>query len=151
MAPGQLGFVEGQRVAHLATADARATPHLVPVCFAVSGHSVYIALDSKPKSVEPLSLKRVRNILSNPRVSLLVDHYEEDWTRLGWVRIDGRAEIVVEGDEQAQAVRLLRRRYDQYAEMLLEKAPIIALRIERVSGWGDLSIPNLTLKPRERL
>ena len=118
LTPTQLTFLNHQRVARLATADKAGVPHIVPICYVVEGASVYIALDAKPKRVAPLRLKRVRNIAENAEVSLLVDRYDEDWSQLGWVRLDGRAELIVHGQEHADALRLLRQRYRQYELML---------------------------------
>ena len=99
---GERAFLESRRVAHLATADAAGVPHVVPVCFALRGDSVYIAIDRKPKSGKPL--KRLRNIAENPRVRLTADHYDdEDWTRLRWVMVRGRAALLEEGAEHAAA------------------------------------------------
>ena len=139
LTPTQSTFLNRQRVAHLATADRAGIPHVVPVCYAFDGASVYIALDAKPKQVAPLRLKRVRNIAENAEVSLVVDRYDEDWTTLGWVRLDGRAELIEQGQEHADALRLLRQRYLQYESMLPDDADVIAMRVQRASSWGDLS------------
>ena len=139
LTPMQSTFLNVQRVARLATADKAGVPHIVPVCYVVEGASVYIALDAKPKRVAPLQLKRVRNIAQNEEVSLLVDRYDEDWSQLGWVRLDGRAELIEQGQEHADALRLLRQRYRQYESMLPDGAVVIAVRLHRVASWGDLS------------
>jgi PPOX class probable F420-dependent enzyme len=131
-------FLAGRRLGHLATADARATPHLVPVCFAVESGAVYITIDQKPKA-NPRALKRLRNIIENPVAAFIVDRYDEDWTRLGWVMLRGRAEILTEGAEHARAQELLRSRYHQYREMQIAELPVIAIRIERATSWGNLS------------
>ena len=139
LTPTQSTFLNRQRVARLATADKAGVPHLVPVCYVWDGASVYIALDAKPKRIAPLQLKRVRNIAENAEVSLLVDRYDEDWSQLGWVRLDGRAELIAQGQEHATALRLLRQRYVQYVSMLADDAPVIAVRVHRVASWGNLS------------
>jgi PPOX class probable F420-dependent enzyme len=131
-------FVLSRPSAHLATADANAVPHVVPVCFALAADSAYVVIDQKPKRVPPERLKRARNILENPKASLLVDHYENDWQRLGWVALHGRAELVSDAGEHREALRLLQERYPQYREMALDEAPVIALRIERVNAWGEM-------------
>ncbi|HEX4891984.1 MAG TPA: TIGR03668 family PPOX class F420-dependent oxidoreductase [Hyphomicrobiaceae bacterium] len=133
-------FVEAQRVGHLATADQQAVPHVIPVCFAISGSSLYIAIDGKPKRGSPSNLKRLRNIAENASVCLVVDRYDEDWARLGWVMLHGTAEILTDGRDRGEAHRLLRSRYPQYVGMALEDLPVIAVRITRVAGWGDLSV-----------
>ncbi len=132
-------FLEAQRVAHLATADAQARPHVVPVCFAVSGNRIYITMDDKPKRTDSASLKRLRNIAENPAVALVADRYDDaDWSRLGWVMVRGNANILSTGSEHAAAQQLLRNRYPQMETMALEKHPVVVIRIDRVTSWGDL-------------
>ena len=135
----QTRFLESQRVARLATVDRSGMPHVVPVCYALDGDAIHVVLDEKPKRVEARALKRVRNILENPNAALVVDHYDDqNWSRLGWIMLRGRAEIIEPGLEQATAIALLRTRYSQYRSMGLEDCPVITLRIERVSDWGVL-------------
>jgi PPOX class probable F420-dependent enzyme len=133
-------FLANMRIAHLATADRRAVPHVVPVCFAVSGDRLYITIDEKPKRRPATMLKRVKNIAENPAVAVVVDRYDEDWARLGWVLLHGRAEILADGPEHDDAQALLRARYRQLQTMRLDEYPVIAVRIERATSWGDLSI-----------
>ena len=133
-------FLAHQRIAHLATADRRAVPHVVPVCFVILKSTLYITIDDKPKRSSGIALKRLRNIAENPVVAVVVDRYDEDWTRLGWVMLRGRAEILSAGAEQRDAQTLLRSRYPQLAAMQIERHPVIAVRIERVTSWGDLSV-----------
>jgi PPOX class probable F420-dependent enzyme len=122
----------GARVARLATADDRGRPHIVPVTFDVDGDSVVIVVDAKPKRTT--DLRRLRNIRANPYVSLLADHYEDDWAALWWVRADGTA-LVVEGEEERIApVRRLQARYPQYREMV-PTGPVIAITVTAWSGW----------------
>ena len=132
-------FLGSRRVGHLATADARATPHLVPVCFVVSDGVLYITIDQKPKG-DPRTLKRLKNIIENPVAAFVADRYDEDWTRLGWVMLRGPAETLAEGAEHDGAQALLRSRYPQYWEMELAGLPVIAVRIDRVTSWGNLSV-----------
>ncbi len=131
-------FLDARRVGHLATADRHGVPHVVPVCYALSGASLYITVDEKPKRRD-IPLKRLRNIAENPAVAVVVDRYDEDWTRLGWVMLRGRAEILHDGPEHTRAQILLRARYPQLIAMDLAPLPVIAIRIERVTSWGDLS------------
>ncbi len=133
----QRRFLEARRVAHLATADARGAPHAVPVCFAVADETAYITIDEKPKGAGPL--KRLRNIVENPAVALVADRYDEDWSLLGWVMLRGRAEILEAGAEHDRAQVLLRARYPQLRAMRIKGLPVIAIRVERVTGWGNLS------------
>jgi PPOX class probable F420-dependent enzyme len=135
----QACFLAGCRVGHLATADAQAMPHLVPVCFVVSEGGLYITIDQKPKG-DPRSLKRLRNIVENPVAAFVADRWDEDWTRLGWVMLWGPAEILVAGAEHDRAQELLRLRYPQYRTMELAELPVIAMRIERVTSWGRLCL-----------
>ena len=134
----QRRFVETRRVGHLATADATGAPYLVPVCFGLDGGTIYITIDEKPKR-QDRPMKRVRNILENPRAAFIVDRYDEDWTRLGWVMLRGPAEVLESGDEHAAAQAMLRGKYRQYLAMNLAGLPVIALRIAHVASWGDLS------------
>ncbi|MGO8919302.1 MAG: TIGR03668 family PPOX class F420-dependent oxidoreductase [Stellaceae bacterium] len=137
LSDGERRFLAQQRIAHLATADRRAVPHVVPVCFAIAGDTLYITIDAKPKRGGVL--KRLRNIAENPTVAVVVDRYDEDWTRLGWVMLRGRAEILAEGVEHDDAQALLRQRYAQLAAMAIAGLPVIALRIARATSWGDVS------------
>jgi PPOX class probable F420-dependent enzyme len=133
-------FAESQRVAHLATADPAGAPHVVPVCFGLLDDAVYIAIDEKPKRGTGRPLKRLANIAANPAVAIVFDRYDEDWTRLGWVMLRGRAEVLAEGEEHGRAQRMLRARYHQLAAMTIERLPVIAIRVDRVTSWGDLSV-----------
>ncbi len=134
-------FLESRRVAYLATADARGAPHVVPVCFAVAESGIYMTIDEKPKRVAARALKRLRHIAENPQVALVADRYDDrDWSRLGWVMVRGRAEVLEEGPEHAAAQRRLRARYLQLAAMALEDQPVIAIRVARVASWGDLRV-----------
>jgi PPOX class probable F420-dependent enzyme len=135
----QTSFLLAQRVGRLATADARGDPHVVPVCFALEDAALYITIDEKPKR-GPRTLKRLRNIAENPRVAFVADRYDEDWQRLGWVMLRGRGEMLDAGSEHDRAQALLRERYSQYCAMQLDGLPVIAIRIERVTSWGDLTI-----------
>jgi PPOX class probable F420-dependent enzyme len=128
-------FLARAQVAYLATVSPDGRPHIVPVTFAYDGKHVWIALDEKRKSVEPMRLKRVRNIQANPHVALLVDRYSEDWNRLAWVRVDGTARILVRGKAHDAAIRLLREKYPQYRKMKIETRPVIQISVERVVEW----------------
>ena len=139
LADDERRFLAQQRIAHLATADRRAVPHVVPVCFAVLERTLYITIDEKPKRRPGAALKRLRNIAENPAVAVIVDRYDEDWTRLGWVMLRGRAEVLSEGKEHRDAQALLRSRYPQLAAMQIADYPVIAVRIERATSWGNLA------------
>jgi PPOX class probable F420-dependent enzyme len=131
-------FLSRRRVGHLATADRAGAPHVVPVCFALDADALYITIDEKPKRAD-VPLKRLRNIAENPAVAVVVDRYDDDWTRLGWVMLRGPAEILTGGEEHARAQALLRARYPQLNEMEIGSLPVIAVRLERVTSWGNLA------------
>jgi PPOX class probable F420-dependent enzyme len=136
----QAAFVAAQRVGRLATADAQGNPHVVPVCFVVSDGALYVTIDEKPKRASARPLKRLRNLMENPSAAFVVDRYDEDWTRLGWVMLRGPTDILSDGPEHDRAQALLRERYPQYRAMQLKELPVIALRIERVTSWGNLAV-----------
>jgi len=129
------------RVARLATLDDKNRPHVVPICFAYDGKLFYTALDRKPKRVAPERLARLRNIRAVPRVALLIDEYDEDWTQLWYILIRGKAKLIPKSEhkEQAGAIRKLRAKYPQYARgMLADDAPIIRITPERATSWGKI-------------
>ena len=125
------------RVARLATADAAGAPHVMPVCYALDGETVYSVVDRKPKRAGAMRLRRIRNIVANPQVALLLDGYDEDWSRLWYVLLRGVASIVSRGPEHRWALTLLRNKYPQYAAMNLEGRPVIRVRLLRVVKWGN--------------
>jgi PPOX class probable F420-dependent enzyme len=127
--------VRDARVARLATVGADGRPHLVPICFVLEGDVLYSAVDEKPKRSQ--RLKRLENIRNRPEVAVLVDHYEEDWTRLWWVRLDGTASVLDEGPEREHALALLREKYEQYRAQP-PTGPVIAVRIERRRAWASV-------------
>jgi PPOX class probable F420-dependent enzyme len=129
--PAALARLASARVGRLATADAGGVPHVVPFVFAVDGRTVYWAVDRKPKRSP--RLKRLDNIRANPVVEMVVDHYDEDWGSLWWVRARGRARIV-EGEDRSRALSLLAQKYAQYADDPPE-GPVVAIDLTRVSGW----------------
>jgi len=121
------------RVARLATVGADGRPHLVPVTFAVAGDVIVTAVDHKPKRTT--ALRRLANIAANPRVSLLVDEYSEDWTSLWWVRADGPARVVEAGPDRATAAARLVAKYDQYRARP-PAGPAIVIEVRRWRGWA---------------
>ena len=135
-----VAFLASQRVGRLATADARGNPHVVPVCFAIEHDTLYVTIDEKPKRASARPLKRLRNMIDNPSVAFVADRYDEDWRRLGWVMLRGRADILADGPEHDRAQVLLRERYPQYRIMQLAELPVIALRVERATSWGNLTV-----------
>ena len=135
----QLAFVNSQRTGRLATADANGEPHVIPVCYACDGSSFYIALDAKPKRVAPRQLKRIRNILENPQVALVIDRYSDDWSQLAYLLVRGTAELIPpDEDEHNRAIALLRQRYAQYQAMPIDEQPMIVIRPASVVAWGAM-------------
>lgn len=135
-------FVGKARVGRLATTDRDGHPHVVPVCFALVQDRLVTPIDAKPKRVEASRLKRVQNVEATHRAALLVDHYEEDWSALGWVRIDGPARIArPEDDGHDDDVGALRAKYQQYETHPLSRRPVIRVIVDRVAVWGSLSSP----------
>ncbi|MEV5967072.1 TIGR03668 family PPOX class F420-dependent oxidoreductase [Kribbella sp. NPDC051952] len=122
--------VAAARVARLATVGADSQPHVVPVTYAVHGDELFIGIDQKPKTTT--DLKRLRNIAANPRVAVLVDEYDEDWTHLWWVRVDGVARVL---DDNSAAVGLLVAKYPQY-DADPPRGPVIAISVDGWSGWS---------------
>jgi PPOX class probable F420-dependent enzyme len=121
-------------VARLATVDQAGRPHLVPVTFDVDGDTVAFAIDHKPKRTT--NLRRLRNIAANDRVCLLVDHYDDDWSQLWWVRADGRARIVEDGEARERALTRLAERYRQYHDRP-PQGPVILIAVESWTGWSS--------------
>jgi PPOX class probable F420-dependent enzyme len=165
LSPVQRAFAAAARTATLATMAPSGRPRLVPICHVVGSDDadgrprLYSPLDEKPKrSADPHELARARDLLVLPEATLLIDRWSEDWSRLGWLRLDGRAELLepepgeragrpeqaaagegVRG-EHASAVERLRRKYSQYADHRLEERPIIRITVEHALSWGDLAL-----------
>ena len=120
-------------VARIATVGPDRRPHIVPICFVLDGDVLHFVVDSKPKRT--IYLKRLQNIAANPTVSIMADHYEDDWAKLWWVRLDGTARLVTDGAEAGHALDLLINRYHQYQENR-PGGPVVAVSIDRWSGWS---------------
>ena len=130
------------RVAHLATADQYARPHVVPIVFVLDGDVLYFPLDRKPKREDDWHmLRRVRNIETNGRVSIVVDHYDEDWTKLAWVLLEGVATILETGEERDAAAGTLAAKYGQYLGGGLDGRPVVRVVIERAVQWSGSPPP----------
>ncbi|MFI5401272.1 MAG: TIGR03668 family PPOX class F420-dependent oxidoreductase [SAR324 cluster bacterium] len=142
--PDVVAFLAAARVARMATVDSAGAPLVLPICFAVSGTRLFLSLDEKPKRRDPLDLERVRNLRANPRVAVVADRWDEDWSRLAWVHLSGTARLAMPGEERethGAAVALLREKYPPYRRMAIETRPLIAIDIERVKTWGTLVPP----------
>jgi PPOX class probable F420-dependent enzyme len=119
----------------MATIDETGRPHLVPIVYAYTGDQIYTPLDHKIKQVQPLKLRRVRNIKANPDVGVIVDDYAEDWSTLAWVQVRGIAEILDGGAAHLNGVELLTEKYPQYAHAPIQERPIIAITPEKITSW----------------
>ena len=139
----QIALIKNWRVARLATADSDGLPHVVPICFAFEGKCFYSVLDKKPKSIPATQLKRVRNILANSNVSLVLDHYDEVWGSLWYILISGTAELVPRGPEQQNAIGLLQEKYRQYRAMEIGDSPVIKVIPHRITMWGNLPVEEI--------
>src|SRR5262249_27345958 len=137
---GERRFLAQQRIAHPPTAYRRAVPHIVPVCYAIFERTLYITIDEKPKRRPAAALKRLRNIAENSAVAVIVDRYDEDWARLGWVMLHGHAEILRAGKEHRDEHALRRSRYPPHGAMQIAKHPVIADTDAATTSRGDLSV-----------
>jgi len=120
-------------VARLASVDSGQRPHLVPIVFALEGARLFSAIDSKPKTTQ--ALRRLDNIRANPRVAVLADHYDDDWSRLWWVRIDGSARVEHQGPDRERAMGFLAEKYPHYRQDP-PTGPVIVVDIDNVTGWS---------------
>src|SRR5262245_18475802 len=130
-------FLRAARVAHLATADASGQPLVVPICFAFDGKEFFSPIDEKPKRIPPHKLKRLRNIAENRKVSLIVDRYDEDWRRLAYLLITGRAKILLRGARHRRDVQLLRKKYSQNQRMAIHERHITVITPIRMRNWRN--------------
>jgi PPOX class probable F420-dependent enzyme len=138
--PSLREFLRLARIAHLATADAGGAPHNVPLCFWFDDAArFYFVIDEKPKNTPAGGIKRMRNIVENSRVALVVDHYEEEWAFLAYVLIHGEAMVVDDPNEYLLALRNLRDKYPQYRTMALsaDRNPMVRIEAQRVHAWGE--------------
>lgn len=144
-------YLAAARVGHLATADEQGRPHVVPVCFALVGDDVVTPLDEKPQAAPPGGLRRARDVRANPKVALVVDHYVEEWSRLGWLQVRGTATVldpdgtgpaddaVPDEADHEEAITALREKYSQYRAHALEERPVIWIRPGSVLSWGEVN------------
>jgi PPOX class probable F420-dependent enzyme len=120
------------RVGRLATVTPDGRPHVVPCCFALDGDTIVSAVDAKPKTTQ--ALRRLDNLRAHPAAALLVDHYDEDWSTLWWVRADGEGTVVTEGPSREAALALLAAKYPQYRRTP-PPGPVVAIRVTRWRAW----------------
>ena len=136
LSPRASRLIRSARVAHLATADKSGQPHVIPICFVYDGKSFYSPIDEKPKRTVPSKLKRLKNIRDNPNIALVIDHYDEDWRKLGYILVFGQARILQSGEKHRSAVKLLRRKYRQYRAMVIDERPMIVITAKRIVSWN---------------
>ena len=141
LSPAQDRFLRSARIGHLATADAKGRPQVVPVCFVFDGQAIYSVLDAKPKTPPLRQLRRVKNILANPQVSLVVDHYEENWDKLQYILVSGDAELLESDEKWIVAIAMLREKYPQYQAMDLDQSPVIKITPVKYSPWSPQPRP----------
>jgi PPOX class probable F420-dependent enzyme len=144
---GRVGeFLRLARVAHLATSSGKAVPHNIPLCFWFDVARFYFVIDEKPKRRAGTGPKRMRNIAENPRVALVIDHYEEEWAYLAYVLVHGEAHVVDDPNEYMLGLRNLRDKYPQYRAMALnpERNPMVRIDADRVHVWGERFKPRAT-------
>jgi len=123
------------RLGHLATSNRSRVPHVVSICFVFHEGWIYSSIDEKPKRREPEELRRIINIRANPNVCVVIDHYEENWRKLKFIIIHGKAEMIQSGKEHQQAITQLRKKYQQYRSMSLQTRPIIKISPTRIKTW----------------
>ena len=131
-------LIRRARVAHLATSDKSGQPHVIPICFVFDGKHFFSPIDEKPKRTAPSKLKRLKNIRENPNVALVIDRYDEDWRKLAYVLVFGKARVLLKGDKHRAAVTLLRAKYRQYRTMAIDERPMIGITPKRVVSWRAL-------------
>ncbi len=138
--PEQIKYISRKRVAHLATCDSAGVPTVIPVCHLFKDGIIYTPIDRKPKKVVPAKLKRIKNIIRNPNVALVMDEYQDNWEKLSYIIVTGKALIIDHGEEYATALRYLCEKYEQYREMKLDTLglPVIRILPEKVVSWGDI-------------
>lgn len=133
-------FILARAVARLATSGRDAQPHVIPFCYAFDGERFYFVVDEKPKRHTGKPLKRVRNILENPQVALVIDDYVDDWTQLAYVLVNGTAVLVEDENEYTRTLELLRERYPQYRRMDLtfSRNPMVRITPTKIHAWGKI-------------
>ena len=132
-------LITGSSIAYQSTVSHKGHPHIVPICFVLLDQNFYSLLDNKPKNVQPLKLKRVQNIISNPKVTLIVNHYEDDWDKLWHVLIKGNGSVVSNELERMAAIKSLKQKYVQYLHMDVDLNPVIKIRPTNITSWGTTS------------
>lgn len=128
-------LVRESRVARMATVDEKDTPHVVAIVYGFDGKRLFTPIDEKPKKDSTKKLRRIKNIENNRAVTVLVDQYHEDWSRLAWVQVRGRADILTDGRVYEKGISLLNEKYIQYSEMRLDDKPLIVVYPTKIVSW----------------
>lgn len=133
-------FIQTQKLARMATVDKSGKPLVLPICYAYDGNYLYTPIDKKPKRVAPMELKRIKNIVINPQVSVLIDRYYEDWTKIAYIIIHGTAVVIDRGKEYRESLTILEEKYRQYRRMKLSRLglPVIKIIANRFISWGKI-------------
>lgn len=136
----ELKFIQTQKIARMATVDKSGKPLVLPICYAYDGNYIYTPIDKKPKRVSPMQLKRIKNIINNPNVSVVIDRYYEDWARIAYIIIHGTAVVIDRGKEYHESLRILSEKYRQYEHMKLSQLglPVIKIIPNRFTSWGKI-------------
>ena len=130
-------LIKDSKIAYLSSISHKHQPHIVPICFVLLDHNFYSLIDDKPKSVQPLKLKRVQNIVHNPKVALIVNHYEDDWDKLWHILVNGNGSIVTNELERQAAIKSLKQKYLQYLQMDVASNPVIKISPISIVSWGN--------------
>lgn len=136
----EVTFIQTQKIARMATVDKSGKPLVLPICYAYDGNYIYTPIDKKPKRVAPMELNRIKNIVNNPNVSVVIDRYYEDWTRIAYIIIHCTAEVIDGGKEYRESLRILSEKYRQYKHMKLSQLglPVIKIIPNRFISWGKI-------------
>ena len=136
----EVTFIQTQKIARMATVDKSGKPLALPICYAYDGNYIYTPIDKKPKRVAPMELNRIKNIENNPNVSVVIDRYYEDWTRIAYIIIHGTAVVIDGGKEYRESLRILSEKYRQYKHMKLSQLglPVIKIIPNRFVSWGKI-------------
>ncbi|MQF65399.1 TIGR03668 family PPOX class F420-dependent oxidoreductase [SAR202 cluster bacterium AC-409-J13_OGT_754m] len=129
-------LIADSSIAYLATVSNKGHPHIVPICFVLRDQNFYSLIDNKPKDVQLLKLRRVQNIISNPKVALIVNHYEDDWNKLWHILLKGHGSLVVNELERTAAIKSLKQKYRQYLDMDVDLNPVIKISPTSIVSWG---------------
>jgi inorganic pyrophosphatase len=139
----ELDFIANHRIAHLASVDSGERPHAIPIVYAFDGDKLFSSVEDKAKRTGPFQLARVRNILTSHKVFLLIDDYDEDWSKLAWVQVRGNAIVKTKGQDYEKGVDLLTLKYPQYKNIPIISKPLIIITPQKINGWRATDLPQV--------